>query len=233
MQRTRNLKLYLPSGLTKEARANLLILDDLGVVLRSLINSADLLTDDNGNVKIQAASGQRMVLGAKDNAVDLYASTFTVTAQVKLQNPTNGKLLNLHNISDTNTSIAINVTGTPTLNIGEGEFTFPDGGGNILTTANVSDTSLLGNIISGLVGRIFIKTEYIRVTEDVLTAGGVTLQYAPTTNDIAVDIRGGLSQYPEYDFILSSTMLVFRNHPMEAVLRVGDVLRIMYNVYLS
>jgi len=72
------------------------------------------------------------------------------------------------------------------------------------------------------------RIEYISLTEDHISAKRVELGSAPRKGQIALDVLGGIAQFPGIDFSVADKNIVWDSLCLDGLLEAGDVLRITY-----
>lgn len=72
------------------------------------------------------------------------------------------------------------------------------------------------------------RIEYITLTQTHIDEKKVNLREVPNKNLIAVDILGGISQFPDTDFVVSHQELSWNALGLDGLLESGDTMRIIY-----
>lgn len=72
------------------------------------------------------------------------------------------------------------------------------------------------------------RIEYITLTQTHVEEKKVTLKETPNKNLIAVDILGGISQFPDIDFIIVGQELRWDSLGLDGLLESGDTMRVIY-----
>lgn len=72
------------------------------------------------------------------------------------------------------------------------------------------------------------RIEYVTLTQTHVDEKKVTLKESPNQSLIAVDILGGVSQFPDIDFIVVDQELRWESLGLDGLLESGDTMRIIY-----
>jgi hypothetical protein len=72
------------------------------------------------------------------------------------------------------------------------------------------------------------RIEYITLTQDQIDNKKIVLKETPNKDLLAVDILGGIAQFPDTDFIVTGRELSWDTLGMDALLETGDTLRVIY-----
>lgn len=72
------------------------------------------------------------------------------------------------------------------------------------------------------------RIEYITLTQDQIDNKKIVLKETPNKDLLAVDILGGIAQFPDTDFIVTGRELSWETLGMDALLETGDTLRVIY-----
>ena len=86
-----------------------------------------------------------------------------------------------------------------------------------------------GDVIRCIYGAQGLGIEYIELSEENIINGTIPLAKEPLNiYSFVLDVIGGCQQYPDVDFVIEGQSVIFRGFPLEELLEVGDVVRVIY-----